>query len=301
MVFHTHEQKIADLLNDKVNIINVNDILKNNLFYNTKLNRYRKIYVIDIYRTPIERKISDFFQNICDFHFNNTEENISTYSIDRLIKRFNDIYPYFNNDDYFNDKYDLNFKIEKFDFDKKYILYVQNDVTYIKLRLSDSNEWSTILTEILGTSITITNDYKTLNKNIGAKYEEFKSQYKIPENYYNVLINNKQLSIYLTENERNNYLEYWGNKIFNMHIPFSDNDYGIYKLICSENKYYNSNNFDIHYSDDGCICNDCSSKRAQLNTKINHPYNDLYNNKILLIFFINEEIYETIINLVNLF
>ena len=53
MVFHTHEQKIADLLNDKVNIINVNDILKNNLFYNTKLNRYRKIYVIDIYITPM--------------------------------------------------------------------------------------------------------------------------------------------------------------------------------------------------------------------------------------------------------
>jgi hypothetical protein len=37
------------------------------------------VYVIDVYRSPIERKMSEFFEKIADMHFNTTEENLNNY------------------------------------------------------------------------------------------------------------------------------------------------------------------------------------------------------------------------------
>ena len=141
-------EKIVDLLNDKISSINVYDLIRNGEFINEKSKKQRKIYIIDIFRTPIERKISEFFEYICQFHFNNTEEFIINYPVQKLIKRFNDIYPYFSDEDYFNERYNIEYKLEQFDFEKKFIIYEKNNVTYIKLRLIDSKEWSNILSNI---------------------------------------------------------------------------------------------------------------------------------------------------------
>ena len=312
IVFHTHEDKIVDLYNDKLNVITVTDMINNNVFFNKKFNRQRKIYIIDIYRTPIERKISEFFQKISEIHFNNTESEISKYNIDKLFKRFNDIYPHFEDVDYFNEKYNIDFQIKEFDTDQKYILHEKNNIVYLKLRLSDSNYWSDILSKILGKRIEIVHDYNTVNKDIGTIYKLFKKEYKLPINYYNDLINDKSINRYLNKYEREAYILFWESRLTTYHKPFSKEHYEIYQLISNENKFYNSNISNIHYGDDGCLCDKCCTQRKEIIDSIDdqtqiyirHPYDDNYNNKIMLSFFLEDsnehEIYSTVINLVNI-
>jgi hypothetical protein len=313
MVYHTHDTKIADLLNDKITSIEVNDIIGNNIIFNKSENRHRRIYVIDIYRNPIERKISEYFQKISEIHFNNCEQYISTYPIDKLIKRFNDIYPYIEDKDYFNENYNLDFKINEFDTEKKYLMHEINNVFYIKLRLIDSNHWSNILSILLNTEINIIHDYSTLNKTIGKMYEQFTNQYKLPSNYYDELINNKNIHRYMNNIELNKYLNLWNNKLTTPHTPFTFTQYEFYNMISNENKCYCANTSNLHYADDGCLCIKCSNERKQIiiNIKSNitnniinirHVYDKDYNNKILLSFIINDNTsnYETIVNLINL-
>lgn len=313
IVFHTHDDKICDLYQDKLNRINVNDIINNNYLFNQVNKRNRKIYIIDIFRTPIERKISEYFQKISESHFNNSENEISKYNLLRLFKRFNDIYPYFEENDYFNEKFNIDFKIEKFDFVKKYILFEKNNINYIKLRLNDSNEWENILSTILNTNIKIIHDYNTFNKDIGNTYNIFKKEYKLPINYYNELMNDKSLDIYLDNHEKNKYLNNWNSKLTFYHEPFSKLNYDFYKIICNENKFFDANTSNIHYGDDGCICQNCSIERSNIikelnfnkNIYIRHTYDNEYNNKILLTFLVKNidesiEVYSTIINLVNI-
>jgi hypothetical protein len=69
------------------------------------------VYVIDIYRTPIERKFSEFFEKISPYHFNNSEENINKYSVKRVTDRFNKVFPYLGLGDHFIDKYNIPSKI----------------------------------------------------------------------------------------------------------------------------------------------------------------------------------------------
>jgi hypothetical protein len=311
IVFHTHDDKIVDLYNDRLKVINVTDIVTNNIIFNKTFNRERKIYIIDIYRTPIERKISEFFQKISEKHFNNTEKEISKYNIDRLFKRFNDIYPYFEDIDFFNDIYDIDFKIEKFDCEKKYVLYEKNNIVYLKLRLSDSNYWGGILSKVLGCRIDIIHDYNTFDKDIGAMYKIFKGEYKLPINFYNDLVNDKNINIYLNSDEKEAYLNFWFGRLAGYHKTFSKSNYEMYQLISNENKFYDSNVMNIHYGDDGCLCDRCCNERKEIienigqkQVYIRHPYDENYNNKIMLSFFLenegSHETYSTVINLVNI-
>lgn len=83
-VFHTHDENIFTSP-DNNNNLTIKNILKNN---------YRKIYIIDIFRTPIERKMSEFFEELVILHFNNLPENLIHYPLEKIIKRFNDIFRY---------------------------------------------------------------------------------------------------------------------------------------------------------------------------------------------------------------
>jgi DNA-binding LytR/AlgR family response regulator len=42
-------------------------------------NKGKNVYVIDVYRTPVERKMSEYFEKLSPYHFNNSEDNISKY------------------------------------------------------------------------------------------------------------------------------------------------------------------------------------------------------------------------------
>jgi len=115
-IFHIHDEIMLKILINLKTLIpfTINDII----YYNKNLGK--NIYVIDIYRSPIEHKISTYFERI-SIHFNNNEENINNYNLDKIINRFNMIFPYIANEDYFMDKYNINIPYN-YDYKDKYIL-----------------------------------------------------------------------------------------------------------------------------------------------------------------------------------
>ena len=259
-VLHIHDDLMLNVLTGYKDIT-VNDVI----LYNKNLGK--NIYVIDIFRTPIEIKMSEYFEKLACYHFNNSEENLKKYSLEKITKRFNKLFPHLSNDDYFKQVYNIPTP-EKFDFQNKFLLVDKNGIKYIKLRLMDSSEWGNILTRILETEIVMVNDYKTENKIIGELYNNFKNNYKIPCNFIKSLLECKTLNYYLTLDEVTNYINSWGMKgVDKETIPYTKEEYSFYMNLCLENKFYSDFQSD-HYMDVGCICKPCSMKRKQIFQKI---------------------------------
>jgi hypothetical protein len=276
-VYHTHDETIFKSNPDaNLKSFTIHDVIKNSGIYYNITNHKRKVYFIDIYRNPIERKISEFFEDI-SIHFNNTEENIVNYSIEKIIKRFNDIFEYLPNIDYYFTKYPFSKQIpNSFDFESKFLISHHDHITFIKLRLNDVNSWAEILSNILNTEIIIHKDYETSNKKIGSLYNKFKSEYKLPYNFYKIIEDSPEVKFYLSIEERNKYLNYWKNKTIGFYTPYSKSFYEFYKTICEENKFYTPD-LSNHYFDDGCLCEDCVNKR---NNFISNIKNNLSNSQI---------------------
>jgi len=252
---HIHDETMLSVLTG-INTIKINDIL------NYLAKKGENVYVIDVYRTPIERKMSEFFEKISPYHFNNTEENISKYSIKRISDRFNKLFPHLENGDHYFENYGIENPV-LFDFDKKYTIQEINKIKYIKLRLCDSELWSSILSDVFQSDIVIINDYKTEDKGIGSLYKKFKSQYKIPSNYIELIKTNKYFNFYYNEIERNNYLSAWTLRLDNDCISYTEEEFKFYMNLCLENQYINDIQID-HYIDNGCFCKHCTEKRRDI-------------------------------------
>jgi hypothetical protein len=256
---HIHDEEMLKVLGN-INGITVNEII----LYNKYLGK--DVYVIDIYRSPIERKISTYFEKIGSYHFNNFDEKLNTYNIDKIINRFNKIFPYIGVGDHFIDKYNIDIPCN-FDVKQKYLLVEENSIKYIKLRLKDSNEWGSILTNILGIKISIVKDYESINKPIKELYIKFKNNYKIPINFLKDILNCNYLKYYYSPEEINEYYNEWLNKSTWGFNSYTLNEYKIYEEITLENThidYVQSN----HYIDEGCLCKACSLKRHDISIKI---------------------------------
>jgi hypothetical protein len=254
-IIHIHDEVMLSVLTG-INNVKINDII------NFLSKQGKNIYVIDVYRTPVERKMSEFFEKISSYHFNNTSENISNYSIKRICDRFNKLFPHIEKGDHYFDKYEISEPIP-FDFEKKYTIQIINNIKYIKLRLCDSHLWSTILSSIFESYIVIIHDYKTADKGIGSLYNRFKTEYKIPSNFIELIKNDKYFKFYYSNIERINYLNNWYNKITNQIIPYTDDEFKFYINLCLENQYINDIDID-HYIDNGCFCTHCSHKRKEI-------------------------------------
>ena len=254
-IIHIHDETMLSVLTG-INDIKINDIIN----YLSK--KGKNVNVIDIYRTPIENKMSVFFEKISPYHFNNSETNISNYSIERISDRFNNIFPHIVTCDNYLDKYDINEPIP-FHFEKKYTIQIINNIKYIKLRLCDVNLWASILTDIFKLEIVIINDYKTEDKGIGELYKKFKNNYKIPINYIENIKECKYFNYYNNEIERNRYLRHWSKEKTNEYIPYTSNEYKFYINLCLQNQYINDVQLE-HYIDNGCFCKCCSLKRKEL-------------------------------------
>lgn len=252
---HIHDETMLSVLTG-INGVKINDIIT---FLS---NQGKNIYVIDVYRTPVERKMSEFFEKISPYHFNNSAENISKYSIKRISDRFNKLFPHIENGDHYFDKYEISQPIP-FDFEKKYTIQIINNIKYIKLRLCDANLWSNILSNIFQSDIVIIHDYKTEDKGIGTLYNTFKSEYKIPANFIELIKYDKFFNFYYNEVERINYLNNWSTRVTNDVIPYTDNEFKFYMNLCLENQYINDIDID-HYIDNGCFCAYCSHKRKEI-------------------------------------
>jgi hypothetical protein len=160
------------------------------------------------------------------------------------------------------EKYEISVP-ETFDFDKKYLLLKERNITYIKLRLCDSKEWGLILSTILNSEIIIINDYETSNKKIKTLYENFKNNYKIPNNLLESIKNDKYLNYYYSSEEKKEYLNNWINNSSKEENVYNNDEYKLYFSITLENR----SRFVVqlnHYLDLGCKCNLCNNKRKIL-------------------------------------
>jgi len=259
-VLHLHNEIMLKILYN-ITDVTVLEIIK----YNKILGK--NVYVIDIYRSPIEQKISTFFENIHSFHFNVPIENLNTFEINRIIKRFNQVFPHLQTNDNYRNKYDIEYP-ETFDFVNKYLIKQKDGITYCKIRLKDSAEWNTILKKILGIEIFIVNDYETDKKPIHHLFSLFKLYYKIPINLYKMIEEDTNLQYYYSSQERDSYLTMWSQKMNSIFAPvFTKEEYLFYTDVALDNQYISEIQMD-HYIDLGCLCMACCRKRGLMLLKV---------------------------------
>jgi hypothetical protein len=261
-ICHIHDEVMLKVIAN-IDNITVLDVIKYNKYIG------RNVFVVDIYRWPIERKISEYFETLTEFHFNCVSNEMSANLLQKITKRFNNIFVHLAQKDYLMDKYELSDKLpDKFDQVNKYLLVENQGINYIKLRLHDSTEWSKILTTLLSTEIIIIKDYETEKKEIGGVYKQFLLDYKIPKNLLDIIRNDVRLGFYNTPEEIATYLQKWEQKQAPEYILFYDVvQYALYNEISIENKKAGAIDMK-HYIDNGCICRLCSGKRQKLIQKI---------------------------------
>lgn len=261
-VIHLHDEHMLKTLT-KISDVSINDIIQ----YNSSVGK--KVYVVDVYRSPIERKMSLFFEHISSLHFNTTEEEIRKYDLNKIATRFNKIFAHIALEDLFLEKYDIQKDAipQEFDVNKKYLLIEQNGIKYVKLRLKDTSSWGTILSDIFETKIQMLKENDASSKTIGVVYNNFKTNYKIPSNLLQIVKECPHLKYYYSEEERNEYLSDWSNRQTNEMQVFSQTEYNVYNEISVDNSWRQTIEFD-HYIDNGCICEGCNKKRAKLVNKV---------------------------------
>ena len=258
-VIHIHDELMLKVLG-KIENITINEIILFNKYIG------KEVFVIDVYRSPIERKISTFFEKIDSYHFNNTCQEINSYDIRKLITRFNKIFEHIGNGDNFLDVYNIPVP-EQFDYENKFLFLEINGIRYIKLRLKDSDVWDKILTTLLSVPIKIVKDYETSEKNIKDMYNKFKENYKIPINFLTNISECKYLQYYYSSEEIKEYIELWNKNSSENFVGFTRDEYNIYEYISLDNNY-----MDIiqthHYLDEGCCCKACCIKRENISTRL---------------------------------
>lgn len=170
----------------------------------------KKVYIIDSYRTPIERKISSFFENI-----NTNVPNYSSMTIQQLINRFNNRYfnklENFHSIDLAMDRYGVP-QWSEFDFDKGYNIAQKGNLVFIKILFKDINNWEQILSSIFNKKIKIHNHNLSQNKPIYRLYNKFREAYEVPHKYITHILNNdEKFKIYNTEDDKEKYKQKWLN------------------------------------------------------------------------------------------
>lgn len=254
-VIHIHDEEMLRVLG-RITGVTINEIILFNKYLG------RDVYVIDVYRSPIERKISAFFEKIGSYHFNNKDEHVNKYNVVKVINRFNKIFPHVANGDHFMDKYNISIP-EKFDYIQKYLLVYENGISYIKLRLKDSAYWSSILTNLFGFKIAAVKDYESSEKPIKDLYRKFKNVYKLPSNFLDELTNCKYLNYYYSEEETKEYIDSWRKKMGPPTDHYTLEQYTMYEQLTIENSHIDCIQLN-HYMDEGCLCKACGIKRNEI-------------------------------------
>jgi hypothetical protein len=254
-VLHIHDELMLNVL-CQVDGVTVNEIIQ----YNKLLGK--NVFVIDIYREPIEHKISVFFEKIGSFHFNNSDVNVNEYGMDRVFNRFNSLFPHLTKSDYFREIYGIPVP-ETFDHINKYVMVEHNDIKYIKLRLRDTPIWGSILGTILKTDIKIVNDYETKSKPIAPLFASFNAAYRIPANFLQLVENDPSIRYYFSPGEQDVYMNKWRHRHCGIFQPFTDDQYKMYIEISIANQHINEVQR-THYIDVGCSCTACALKRNEI-------------------------------------
>ena len=187
----------------------------NNVFDLIELSckKYETVYIIDCYRSPIERKISSFFQNINSFlpeYRNLTIQKLIEFFNDTLIYEIEEYHSINEVLEYFNVPL-----FTEFNFEKKYNRIAKDNKIFIKILFNNIENWDIILSEIFEKNIIMVNDNLTKYKEITDIYMKFKQEYKVPKNYINnFLVNDSEFKIYNTESQQKEYIEKWLEKSY---------------------------------------------------------------------------------------
>ena len=72
-IIHIHDEEMLEVLGH-IKGITINELILFNKYLGSD------VYVINIYRSPLERKISSFFEKIGSYHFNTTDQNVNKYN-----------------------------------------------------------------------------------------------------------------------------------------------------------------------------------------------------------------------------
>jgi len=204
--FETHHHKTLFLhsfsfLNNYTYITNVPESIQES-------SKLKPIYIIDCYRTPIERKMSSFFQGIHKFI-----PDYKNKTVEELIEFFNTKFFYQEEEYHPINEALTHFDIPlwtTFDFKNGYNKLEQDNKIFVKILFRDIDKWDSILSEILGQPITLHSDNISDEKEYATLYKEFKALYKVPKNYLeNQLLKNNEFKIYNTKEEQKEYIENW--------------------------------------------------------------------------------------------
>lgn len=195
----------------QTNFTSIFELVENNM------KKHKQIFIVDSYRTPIEKKISSFFEDIDTYIPNYRECDISY-----LITYFNKKYIYGKNCSHvYTEDYEPldemleHFKlpgIKKFDFDKKYTLIKHKNLVFLKLRFNEIKIWESLISTVIGKSFVLMDKNISSDKNYNDVYEKFKSQYKIPKEFLEKLKSDVRFNTYNSKTEQIKYIKDWSAK-----------------------------------------------------------------------------------------
>jgi len=200
-VCHLHNFNGKGRYKSNININKIYDIIERSC------KTYEKVYFIDAYRTPIERKISSFFQNISVLAPNYdalTVGELITIFNNRFLAKLDNYHPMNMLLAYYNLP-----GITSFDFSKQYNVIEHGNKVFVKLLFKDINNWGARLSGIFKKQIHVVSENLTKNKPIGLIYTKFLRRYKVPASYLNAVLSDPTFKIYNSAQDQADYLNKW--------------------------------------------------------------------------------------------
>jgi hypothetical protein len=192
---------------------------------------FKEIFIFDIYRTPIERKMSSFFEqyNEVDFTSNNVNELCDCFNNNHLmiIENYHSL-----------NELLIHFKLplfENFDFKQKYNILKKDNLTFLYLLFENFCEFNNIIKSITNYNIEIRKLNCSCDKQYNELYKEFKKIYKCPLSFLPNLLCDNQFNIYVEDQSKIQYLK----KHYNIDITLKNTYYEM-------NINYNKNDFMIN-------------------------------------------------------
>jgi len=207
----------------------LNSFVKENMI--NYINKNKKFLIINVFRCPIQRKLSLYFykrRKEIIINNNTLKKNINDYIISKdnewfLNKNDNDLFfNYCDHPNYeWNTFFGYNYYNKPFDFINKYNVHIQDNLIFLNLRFEDIKSWNVIINNFFkkynlfnNKTFHLLKDSKTTNHILNDEiYKYYKNNIILSKEQFNQIYNynKKDLEYFYTEKE----LNIWKNKYYN--------------------------------------------------------------------------------------